>query len=221
MSLGLFFVLLWASSGRAQNVLANSDFSEVSGNALAIWRTESWLSIPTTSFGWIPPSATHPGEVEIANLELNDARWTQSLLLDPGTYLVSTQVHAQGISTSVGAFISLGDEGVASDDVNGTGGWHRVGFFLQVPDRPMRVEVKLRLGGFQNFAKGQAFFRDARVTRIDSVPSGAALFNLEQIRAPWRGRFWTVIATFAALVISACCGWLMSAETTSNADAEP
>ena len=149
MVLGVLGIITPAQLNAAQDSVINGNFSAGSGNAPDGWRTESWVHEPTTSYAWVGPRNGEAGEVEVSNLEPNDGRWTQSLVLDPGTYFVSAEIRTEGVSRSAGAFISLADEGIASFDITGDSYWQRVGFYLYVSGRPAKVDVKLRPGRLQ------------------------------------------------------------------------
>src|SRR5262249_19238761 len=158
----VLLVELFASSAHAQNLLVNSDFSAGSDNQPKAWRSESWIDLPTTQFTWTPPSSGEPGQVEISNQKLNDARWFQSVILEPGLYYAGAEIMTQGIPQSswAGALVSVGDQGVSSLDVKGNSTWTNRGLYFTVRQPHTQADVKLRIAGFKNFATGAAFFRN-------------------------------------------------------------
>jgi hypothetical protein len=201
-------VLVAASVCAAQNLLVNGDFSDGSGNQPTAWRTEAWIPRETTTFSWIPPFGGIPGEVEISNLQLNDARWVQSTTLSPGLYCASVEILTTGVppQTWAGGLISIGDQGVASLDVKGNTTWNRREVFFVTHERT-KIEVKLRLGGFLNFAVGQAFFRNAILDRIDHAPEGALVLDLDADKRLWAGSHWTLVPLWLLLVTALLIGW--------------
>ncbi len=214
-SIHLFFFFLVAvlavlpsCLNAGQNLLVNGDFSQGSDNRPAAWSTESWIDRETTTFTWIPPFGATPGEVEISNDKLNDARWTQSATLDPGLYCASAEIFTSGVPLQswAGALISIGDQGVASMDVKGNSNWSKREVYFTV-GRHTKVDVKLRLAGFKNFAVGQAFFRNASLTKIDSAPEGAMVLDLDADRKLWVGSPWTLLPFFLLLVAGTVIGW--------------
>ncbi len=205
--LGLLETIAPARLAAAPGTLLNGDFSKGSGGSPEGWRTESWVNRPTTTYTWIKPTDSQSGQVVITSTGPNDARWTQSLVFDPGTYFVSADVRTERVSRAVGASISLADEGVASLDVTGDSGWRTLGFFLHVDGKPEKAELKLRLGGFKNFATGRAYFRDARVDRIDRLPEGALSFDLQELRERWRGGSWPTALVLIGLASATVFGW--------------
>src|SRR5258708_37316524 len=115
------------------------------------------------------------GDVEIDSRKLNDARWVQVVTLPPGLYNVGVDILVRGIPPDswAGAFISVGDQGVASLDVKGNSNWVRREIFFKTSDEKTKVEVKLRVGGLTNFTIGRAVFRNATLAKIDNARTGA------------------------------------------------
>lgn len=200
----------------AENLLNNGDFSRGSGNSVDEWRTDAWiLTAGTTDYQWIRPQAGRSGEIELETHRDNDARWVQQVSLGPGWYYISADVRTVGVlPTFIGANVSVLEDGIASADLKGDNDWHRLGLYLKVGRRGADVDVALRLGGYMNLTRGQAFFRNARVVRVSGPPPGATqVFDLDQVRKEEIsgpvGRPWTLVATFIALAGLAGVGWWM------------
>jgi hypothetical protein len=195
----------------AENLLVNGDFAEGTGNQPADWRSETWISLDTTTFTWIPPFGGTPGEVEISNDKLNDARWVQSATLSPGLYAASAEIFTHGVPEQswAGAFISLGDQAVASLDVKGNSNWITRDVFFRVTREHTRVDVKLRLGGLLNFALGQAFFRNASLLKIDHAPQDALILDLDADRRLWAGNPWSLLPLWLLPAAAFFIGWRM------------
>lgn len=200
----------------AQNLLNNGDFGRGSGNSVDGWRTDAWiLTAGTTDYQWIRPQAGRAGEIEMLTHRDNDARWVQQLSLGPGWYYISADVKTVKVgSTFTGANVSVLEDGIASADLRGDNDWHRLGLYLKVGPRGADIDVALRLGGYMNLTRGQAFFRDARVEPVSGPPPDAThVFDLDQVRKEEVsgpvGRPWTLVATFIALAALAALGWRM------------
>ncbi|HXZ88498.1 MAG TPA: hypothetical protein VEF07_07985 [Candidatus Binataceae bacterium] len=200
----------------ADNLLNNGDFGRGSGNSVDEWRTDAWILTPgTTDYQWIRPQGGHSGEIQLWTHRDNDARWVQQVSLGPGWYYISADVKTVGVlSTFTGANVSVLEDGIASADLKGDNDWHRLGLYLKVGPRGADVDVALRLGGYMNLTRGQAFFRDARVVRVSGPPPGATqVFDLDQVRKEEVsgpvGRPWTLVATLIALAGLAGVGWRM------------
>jgi hypothetical protein len=193
----------------AQNLLVNGDFSQGSGEQPGHWKAESWIRRDSTEFIWIPPFGSDPGELGIASSKLNDARWKQSIVLPPGLYNAGVDILSRGIPQEswAGAFMSIGDQGVASMDVKGNSMWVRREIFFKTSRDKTKIEVKLRLGGLTNFATGRTFFRNATLTKIDSAPSGALLLDVDANERLWSGSHWTLLLIFLPLVLVMLWAW--------------
>jgi len=201
-------------SDQPHNLLNNGDFARGSGNSCDGWRNDAWILSPTaTSFSWIAPAGGYPGQLEVENMRDNDARWTQTLSLSKGWYHISVWARSENVlKYFTGANISVLEDGIVSADLRGTQPWQQLGLYLKVPRYGADVEIALRLGGYVNLTRGKAFFRDARVERVNAPPIGAThVYDLAAIRKAENpgpiGQRWTLYATFLVLAVFAVIGW--------------
>ncbi len=203
----------------SRNLLNNGDFTRGSGDSVDGWRTDAWLlTAGTTEYGWIAPRSGEPGEVEISTHRDNDARWVQGLSLGAGWYHISVEARTRKVLPFfTGATVSVLEDGIMSEDLRGNNEWSPLGFYLRVGRHGADVDVALRLGGYMNLTRGQAWFRHARVVKIAGPPREATrLFDLDAIRKSEttgpRGHPWTLVATFLALGSATLIGWRMMTE---------
>jgi hypothetical protein len=210
-----------APSPGAANLMLNGNFATGAGNSPDNWRSEAWVNSPeAVQYRWLPPANGQPGELEINNLQPDDARWIQSLALPPGWYYISVDARAENVpADKTGVNISLLEDGVTSRDLHGTTGWERLGFYLRIGKHGADVEVGMRVGGFSNLNRGTGFFRNGRIERLAALPAGATpVFDLELIRrasaAAPIGQPWTLVATFLLLAAIAYLGWRAYGEAT-------
>ena len=215
LMLGVLLILGGARPGFAdKNLLHNGDFRVGSGTSVDGWRNDAWILTPgTTDYLWIPPHGDQPGEVELFTRRDNDARWVQPLSLGPGWYYMSVDVRTvKALPFFTGASISVLEDGIISADLRGDNDWRRVGLYLKIGPHGSDVDMALRLGGYMNLTRGQAFFRDASVVRIAAPPPGTQyVFDLDAIRKQETsgpiGRPWTLAATALVLLLLAVGGW--------------
>jgi hypothetical protein len=200
--------------GPMHNLLNNGDFARGSGDSCDGWRTDGWILSPgSTSYSWIAPADGHPGQLEVHNLHDNDARWSQPLSLSAGWYHMSVWARTEDVLPYfTGANISVLEDTIVSADLRGSQPWQKLDLYLKVPRYGADVEVALRLGGYANLTRGKAFFRDARVERVDAPPAGAThVYDLGAIRKAENpgpiGKRWTLYATFFVLAVAAVVGW--------------
>ncbi|MGD0074474.1 MAG: hypothetical protein ABSD31_09045 [Candidatus Binataceae bacterium] len=201
---------VWAS----ENLLANADLSKGAGDSPDHWRTESWdQKSDVSSYAWI----RRPGEpamLEVKNSKPNDARWMQSLDLEPGWYYLSVEVRTEGVGDkATGASLSIMEDGAMSNDVHGTAPWHEIGMYLKIGKRGGDIEIACRLGGYSSLNTGEAFFRNVKVVRVAAPAEGAPRFELDTVRKETAdrpiGTPWTLAATFVVLGAIAVFGWKM------------
>jgi hypothetical protein len=195
------------------NLLSNGDFATGSGKSPDNWRMGGWNESPAfTSYDWLHAAGSEP-ELVVTNLQPNDARWLQSLTLGPGWYYIGAEVRTEGVPPSAaGASVSLDEDSVNSPDLHGAADWQRLSLYLKVGARGADIDVALRLGGFGSLNTGRAFFRKARVVKLDALPANVApVFDLGAVRrssvAPPVGKPWTLVAAFMLLAITAVAGW--------------
>jgi hypothetical protein len=195
------------------NLLSNGDFATGSGKAPDNWRTGGWNESPAyTSYDWLHAPGSEP-ELVVTNLQPNDARWLQTLSLGPGWYYMGAEARTEGVpSNAAGASVSLDEDSINSSDLHGSTDWQRLSLYLKVGAHGADIDVALRLGGFGSLNTGRAFFRKARVVKLDALPANAApVFDLAAVRrssiAPPVGKPWTLVAAFTLLAITAAAGW--------------
>jgi hypothetical protein len=200
----------------SRNLLNNGDFTRGSGESVDGWRTDAWVLNPgTTKYEWIAPHDGEPAEVEISSHRDNDARWVQGLSLGPGWYHISVEARTRKVLPFfTGASVSVLEDGIVSEDLRGDNDWTLLGFYLGVGKHGADVDVALRVGGYMNLTRGQAWFRRARVVRIAGPPPDATrVFDLDAIRKTETtgpiGHLWTLVASFLALGSATLVGWRM------------
>jgi hypothetical protein len=202
----------------SRNLLNNGDFSRGSGESVDGWRTDAWvLSAGTTDYKWIAPYNGEAAEVAISSHKDNDARWVQGLSLGPGWYHISVEARTRKVLPFfTGATVSVLEDSIMSEDLRGDTDWTPLGFYLHVGGHGADVDLALRLGGYMNLTRGQAWFRHARLVKIGAPPEVARVFDLDAIRKTEAtgpiGHLWTLVATFLALCSSTLVGWRMMTE---------
>ena len=206
------------------NLLNNGDFTHGSGSSCDGWRVDAWVLAPTaTEFTWIRPVGREPGELEIDTRHDNDARWEQTVALDPGWYYFSVEARTEKILPFfIGATISVLEDSIMSADLKRTNGWTRLGFYLRVGPKGGDVDVALRIGGFMNLNRGKAFFRHASVVQVSGPPPGEQhVFDLEQIRKDEVvgpiGQTWSLVAAFIVFILIGLFGWTLFSENRPDA----
>jgi hypothetical protein len=220
MAIAILAILLLGATGSSRaasgNLLENGDFSRGSGNSVDEWRNDAWiLTAGTTDYRWIRPEDGQPGEIVVATHLDNDARWVQQLSLGPGWYYISADVRTVGVlATFTGAAVSVLEDGITSADLKGNSDWQKLGLYLKIGPHGADIDVALRLGGYMNLTRGEAFFRNANVVRVDAPPVNADhLYDLDLIRQQEVngpvGRPWTLPVTLVLLFVIAVVGWWM------------
>jgi hypothetical protein len=202
-----------AAAADQKNLLINGDFAKGSEDQPDLWRTEAWINTPEAFQAHWHSYTDKPCELEVDNLQANDARWMQSLTLSPGWYQLSVDVRTEDVGAKEsGATISVMEDGIMSADIHGTTDWQRVTLYLKVAGHGADVEVALRVGGFGSLNTGKAFFRNASLVAIDAPPPSATpTYDLMAIRQQGLpvpiGSPISLVLTFVALAAIAWTGW--------------
>ena len=97
-------------SGR-ENLLVNGDFSLLDGGLPSGWRVEAWFTEDGVSELSVDPDGYDGNAARICNNSLNDARFAQTVAVEPDTlYRVSCVCRASGIGDAgAGATVSIED----------------------------------------------------------------------------------------------------------------
>ena len=204
-----------ARAADQKNLLQNGDFAKGSEDQPDLWRTEAWINSPEAFQAHWHYDADHPdqSQLEVDNLQSNDARWMQPLTLAPGWYQLSVDLRTENVGAqNSGASISVMEDGIMSPDIHGTADWQHETVYLKVGGHGADVDVALRVGGFGSMNTGKAFFRNASLIAIDAPPPNASpTYDLMAIRqqgaAVPNGSPISLALTFIVLAGTAWAGW--------------
>ena len=111
----------------------------------------------------------------IVNDEENDARFAQTVAVDPGTvYVARCLVRAAGIEGGEkGANLSiLGTYTYSAGVFDTAGEWVELELYGITGDVQTELTLLARLGGYSNTATGEAWFRDITLCEAETVPEG-------------------------------------------------
>ncbi len=165
------------------NLLVNGDLTKGTGDSPDHWENEGWQTAAgVTSFTWNHSGAA-PAELEVSNLKPNDARWFQKLHLDPGWYHFSAEMRAEGVAANItGANLSITEDGIISETLNGTTDWKTVGFYLKIDKSGADVVLACRVGGFAALNTGKVFCRDLKAVKVDQPGDAGPRYDLDVAR---------------------------------------
>ena len=128
---------------------------------------------------------------KIDNKEYNDAMFYKSIDVKPNTaYKVSCMVKTDNVTNmenkyTGGAQISINNTTECSKAIIGTNDWTELTFMFNSNDRT-NVEIGFRLGGYEEYSKGTAWFSDFKIEEgsIDTDNNWhMACFIIENINA--------------------------------------
>ena len=159
------------------NLLQNPGFEQLDSNGLPVgWFTDAYIKREGVSEYTVTEAAKSGNSaVTVENFDLNDARFAQTIQVEPNTmYRLSGWIRAAGID-AVGHGANLSIEGVhaRSDSFRETNGtWEYVETYGVTGDEQTEVTVFVRVGGYSGESIGVASFDDLSLVEVDELPSG-------------------------------------------------
>jgi hypothetical protein len=243
-ALALLSVLLLFTLGTARccaaedNLLPNGDLAEGTGAAPAAWIHFSpfdRFNSDITVFSWKRAPGT-PGELTITNLQPDFARWSQTLNLTPGWYLLSAELRIEDAGPDFDARLGV-DQGKTtagvSPDLHRPAQWIPSAFYFKVGAayRQVRIDCLLNSPGTVSFRNLRLVrsegARDPATTQYDldltwlhevdwkraraGRPAGRRRHPRKRTphsRRPSTGSFWPVLAFIASMAAVAIFGWV-------------
>ena len=162
------------SMAENQNLLKNPDFLRIGNDGLPDgWYTDAYISEPGyTSFGIAEGDSAHPVAVTIQNIGENDARFAQTVEVEPETlYCFSGYIRAEGVKKGHGANLSVEGIYAFSDKCFDTEDeWEYIEYYGETGPEQHAVTVFARLGGYSGESTGKAWFANLSLTKVDRVP---------------------------------------------------
>ncbi len=158
----------------AENLLTNADFSQIGDDGLPDeWYTDAYISEPGYSvFSLSEGDNEHPLAVSIQNIGENDARFAQTVRVEPDTlYCLSGYIRAEDVEGGHGANLSIEGVYAFSDRCFDTeGDWEYIEYYGETgPDQNL-LTVFARLGGYSGMSTGKASFAGLALKKAESVP---------------------------------------------------
>ena len=168
------FILLPSGSALSENLLYNADFMELNDEGLpADWYTDAYVLDPGyTVFSFSEGDTQHPRAVQIQNIGENDARFAQTVEVEPESiYLLSGFIRAENVTGGHGANLSVEGVYAFSEKVYDTDGqWQYIEYYGETGPDQYTLTVFARLGGYSGISTGKAWFADLSLTKADRIP---------------------------------------------------
>ena len=170
----LILLMCFCCPAFAENLLKNADFSRISEDGLPEeWFTDAYILEPGyTVFGISEGNQEHPVAVSIQNIGENDARFAQTVEVEPETlYKFSGYVRADGVESGHGANLSIEGIYAFSDQYYDTEDeWQYIEYYGETGPEQDSVTVFARLGGYSGVSTGKAYFTGLSLEKTDGVP---------------------------------------------------
>ena len=173
----LLALLLGApSTSSAESLLRNGNFTQGIEHKPASWVANLWARNVGTEFLWEKPEQGL-GIALIRSQQPNDARWTQTVRVNPRTwYHFSGWVRGKNISESgLGANLSITRGFDNAGGLHGADtGWRNVSMYFRTNPGEEVVTVACRLGGYGQESSGEVRCTGLELVEIGGPPAHAA-----------------------------------------------
>lgn len=213
------------------NLLQNTGFEQLDSNGMPKeWRTDAYRSTEGYTLFSVTEDTQNGSCVMIRSLALNDARFLQTVKVEPSSiYRLSGYVKASDVGTE-GWGANLSVDGVYLNDVSSVydsdGEWVYTEIYGKTGPKQKEITVYLRLGGYSGESQGIALFDNVSLVKVDTVPSDVLIENWyrEEVSQPAaqqtttedQGKgspFWPWLLCISAFYLIG--GWLMIAQLTA------
>ncbi|WP_181907424.1 phospholipid carrier-dependent glycosyltransferase [Cohnella lupini] len=174
---------VFADSGDA-NLVLNGSFEETTADEPANWLRDAYLAGEENSRLTVVEGDAHAGSrfATIENLQPNDAKWTQTVSVQPETlYKLSCWVRVGNAGEgATGANIGVLGIGTTSRDLTTpSGSWELLELVGRTGEEQQQLTVAVRIGGYGSLNAGRADFDDFRLERLDEVPTGSDVVSFD------------------------------------------
>ena len=178
----LFFILIAAgillfsagSFAEKENLLINGDFENLDENGFPDgWFTDAYRMDPGYSVFSVTDGMTGRNAAAIRNTAKNDARFAQTVEVEPETmYCLSGYILADNITEGHGANLSIEGIYAFSEKIYDTEGqWQKIEYYGETGPDQYEITVFARVGGYSGESKGSAAFDGLTLTKADELPS--------------------------------------------------
>lgn len=221
--LALLLAMCMSGVAEEENLLHNPGFEWLDSEGSPVgWFTDAYRKTVGYTLYSVEEDA-HEGEraVSIENLGMNDARFAQTVTVEPDTiYRLSGWIRAEEIPDSGhGANLSIADVYVFSRSIYESDGWEYVECYGITGPEQTEITVFARVGGYSGESMGKASFDSIALNKVDKLPSGAVAVRWYQeddyeyaepeteAEAGESAPFWPALVAIAAVYLLAAY-WL-------------
>ena len=172
-------MILLFGTAAAENLLENGSFEELNPDGMPVgWSTDAYLLDEGYSVFSVESEADSPdggNAVSIQNIALNDARFVQTVEVEPETlYCFSGYIRGDGIEDGRGGNLSIEGLYVFSESVFDTDGeWEYIEWYGETGEDQTSVTLFIRLGGYSGESRGKVWFDGLELAEAEEVPGDA------------------------------------------------
>lgn len=169
----LFISASFGETDNQTNLVFNGDFEQTDpdGNPEG-WYEDAYFSTKGFTMFRIVRDPEHGNVIEITNLAQNDARFAQSIAVEPETvYCLSGYIRADGIEDGRGANLSVEGIYAFSESVyDSDGEWIYIEYYGETGPDQRNITVYARVGGYGGESSGKACFDQICLKQAENIP---------------------------------------------------
>lgn len=172
--LSLLFLLTPPALADSTQLIENGAFDRANANETLPngWFEDGWY---TDSSDGVAEATLLDGEpvAHIINSVDNDMRLCQTIQVEKNSYYkLSCDILALDVTGGAGANVSVADSLASSDAVFSGEGWQHVELVGKTGSNQTSLTVAVRVGGYGQLSRGEAWFDNFTVEKLDQAPAG-------------------------------------------------
>ena len=157
-----------------EQLIKNGGFGDVDADTglPKNWRCDGWLMTDGDA-AYEVVSVDGRSCVHIINMVDNDFRLYQEISVKPDSfYKITCDIKTLDVVGGAGANISIINSLATSEPLLGTNDWQTVSLVGKTGKSQKTLTVAVRVGGYGNTSKGEAWFSNISVEKLSSAPEG-------------------------------------------------
>lgn len=188
----------------------NADFLYLDEEGIPTgWYTEAWYA-EEGDFS-VSQETDEAGDscIHIVNHFENDVRFCQSIPVEAeGYYRIECDVLYPESDEGAGANVSVAGTFAISEPIEGSEEWQHVELVGQTAEDAEAMIVCMRVGGYSALSKGEAWFKNFTVTKLDGAPDGEVqnFFLVQDDVQEEEVEKYNAVAIFLATAVTALAG---------------
>jgi dolichyl-phosphate-mannose-protein mannosyltransferase len=165
-----------------ENLLKNPGFEETVNGKPSFWEESGWKKDPEMTTYGLDSVNTHSGKSSamITNKQENHAYYTQMVTAEPNSkYKLSAWIRTNNVGKqAIGGATGVKDKLEVGGDLRETSPWKEGVLYIETGTGISSFTVLLSVGWYAALNTGTAWFDDASLVKVDSIPAGVTVCKI-------------------------------------------